>query len=318
VSITAAARLRRGLHRSRSAASEQAVAAGFVAAWRLVGRLPEPQARRLFERIADRVHRADGRGVQRLRGNLAKVRPELTGRELDELTHRAVRSYLRYWCESFRLPRWPVEDLVARTRTVAEERLRTPYTEGRGVIVALPHQANWDWAGAWACGTGMPLTTVAERLAPERLYDEFVAYRRSLGMEILPLTGGAPPLPRLAEHLRRGGFVCLLADRDLGRTAVPVTLCGHPASMPAGPAWLARETGAALVPMSLAYVGWDLELSFHPEVRVPAGEGGIASAMQEVADAFTAGLRTHPEDWHMMQRVFRDAPAAPGHGGTAA
>ena len=300
----AAARLRRGLQRSRSAASEQAVASGFVAAWRLVGRLPEPRARRLFEGVADRVHRADGRGVQQLRANLAVVRPELDPAGLEELTHSAVRSYLRYWCESFRLPRWPVEDLVARTRTVAEERLRTPYAEGRGVIVALPHQANWDWAGAWACGTGMPLVTVAERLRPERLYDEFVAYRSSLGMEILPLTGGRPPLPRLADHLRAGGFVCLLADRDLGRTAVPVTLCGRRATLPAGPAWLARETGAALVPMSLAYAGEDLELTFHREVQVQAGGSGIAAATQEVADAFTAGLRAAPEDWHMMQRVF--------------
>ena len=37
------------------------------------------------------------------------------------------------------------------------------------------------------------LTTVVERLKPESLYDKFVAYRESLGMEILPLTGGASP-----------------------------------------------------------------------------------------------------------------------------
>ena len=29
-----------------------------------------------------------------------------------ELSRDAMRSYLRYWCESFRLPSWPVEDLV--------------------------------------------------------------------------------------------------------------------------------------------------------------------------------------------------------------
>ena len=82
--------------------------------------------------------------------------------------------------------------------------------------------ANWDWAGAWACATGMPLATVAERLQPERLYDEFVAYRRTLGMEILPLTGGDAALPRLEEWVRGGGLVCLLADRDLSRTGVEV------------------------------------------------------------------------------------------------
>ena len=28
--------------------------------------------------------------------------------------------------------------------------------------------------------------------------------------------------------------------------------------------------------------------------------------MQGVADAFTGALREHPQDWHMMQRVFVD------------
>jgi phosphatidylinositol dimannoside acyltransferase len=297
-------RLHRGVRRTASATSEQAVATGYVAAWRLVQRLPEPSARRLFEAAADRVHRRDGAGVRRLRANLARIRPDITGSALDELTARALRSYFRYWSESFRLPSWPVDDLVARTRTVHEERLRTPYAEGRGVVVALPHQANWDWAGAWAGATGMPVTTVAERLRPERLYDEFVAFRRSLGMTILPLTGGEPPLAALAGRLREGGFVCLLADRDLTRNGVPVELCGHAARMPGGPALLARETGAPLVPATLGYVGDDLEITFHEPVPVGPGRSGLLTAMQGVADAFGLGLRAHPEDWHMMQRVF--------------
>ena len=76
---------------------------------------------------------------------------------------------------------------------------------------------------------------MAERLEPERLYDEFVAYRDTLGMEILPLTGGDATLPRLEQWVRGGGLVCLLADRDLSRTGVEVELCGAPARMPRGP-----------------------------------------------------------------------------------
>jgi KDO2-lipid IV(A) lauroyltransferase len=299
-------RLRKGIDRAASVSAEQAVATGFVTGWRVVRRLPEHRARSFFDRAGLRMYRRNGRGVQQLRHNLARVRPELDAVGLEELTERGVRSYLRYWCESFRLPSWPLPDLVARTRTVHEERLREPYAAGRGVVAPLPHQANWDWAGAWACGTGMPLTTVAERLRPERLYDEFVAYRGSLGMRILPLTGAEPPLPVLAEQLRQGGFVCLLADRDLGRNAVDVTLCGHAARMPPGPALLAQETGAALVPTTLHYDGDELVLTFHEEVTVGPGEAGVAAATQQVADTFTEGITAHPEDWHMMQRVFTE------------
>ena len=38
------------------------------------------------------------------------------------------------------------------------------------------------------------------------------------------------------RSLREGGFVCLLADRDLSRNAIDVVLCDEPARMPPGPA----------------------------------------------------------------------------------
>jgi len=296
--------LRHGLARAGGAAADQAVAGGYLAGWRLVRLLPEPAAQAAFRRIADEIHRRDGQGVRRLRANLRRARPEAGDAELDELTRDGLRSYLRYWCESFRLPSWPIQDVLRRSRTVDLHHLRDAMALGRGAVVPLPHMANWDWAGAWACQEVSPLWTVAERLRPERLYDEFVAYRRTLGMEILPLTGGEPSLPRLEGWLRRGGLVCLLADRDLSRSAVDVTLLGEPARMPRGPALLAQRTGAPLVPVTLHYSGPDMTLTFHPPVPVAEGEAGVAAAMQGVADVFSAAIRAHPQDWHMLQRVF--------------
>ncbi len=296
----------RGLTRAGSAAADQLTTAGYLSGWRLVRLLPERRALALFRLIGDELYRRQGRSVQRLRANLGRVRPDLSEPDLDALTREAVRSYLRYWCESFRLPAWPVDDVVRRTRTVDEHHLRDAYAAGGGAVVALPHMANWDWAGTWACATGMPLATVAERLKPERLYDEFVAYRNTLGMEILPLTGGDAALPRLEQWVRGGGLACLLADRDLSRTGIEVDLCGARARMPRGPAVLARRTGAPLLPATLHYDGPDLVITFHPPVPHADGDAGLVRMMQGVADAFTGGLRAHPQDWHMMQRVFVD------------
>jgi phosphatidylinositol dimannoside acyltransferase len=296
--------LLRGASRAAEAAADQATTFGYLSAWKVVRLLPERRARELFERVADGIYRRRGPGVLRLRGNLRRARPDLDDARLEDLTHAAVRSYLRYWCESFRLPAWPVDDVVRRTRTVDEHLLRDAYAKGRGVVVPLPHMANWDWAGAWACATGMPLWTVAERLRPERLYDEFVDYRTTLGMHILPLSGGGFALPRLEDWVRGGGLVCLLADRDLSRTGVEVELCGTPARMPRGPALLARRTGAPLVPVTLHYVGDELTLTLHEPVPHADGDEGLVRMMQGVADVFTGAIRAHPQDWHMMQKVF--------------
>jgi KDO2-lipid IV(A) lauroyltransferase len=300
--------------RAAGAATDNAVATSHLFAWRLARRLPEPAVRAVFARIAERTYRRDGPGVRCLRGNLARVRPDLDSEALDAVTRAGVHSYLRYWSETFRLPAWSRDDVVRRTRTVDEHLIREALARGHGVVAVLPHMANWDWAGAWACATGMPLVTVAERLRPERLFDEFVAYRASLGMRILPLTGSHQAFPELVAWVRSGGLVCLLADRDLARDGVEVTLCGAPARLPRGPAVLARRTGAPLVPVTLAYDGDCLEVTFHPEVPVAPGGQGTAVMMQQVADVFTVALRTNPQDWHMMQPVFLDEPAHPTTG----
>jgi len=275
------------------------VSAGFVAAWRAVRLLPEGASQGLFRTAADRIYARNGGGVRQLRENLAVAAPDA---DLDVLTRDAMRSYLRYWCEAFRLPSWPTDDLVRRTRTVGEEHLRAAYGS-TGAIVALPHTANWDWAGAWACATGMPVVAVAERLEPKRLYDEFVVFRRSIGMEILPL-GEAGVVAQLGSYLAQGRLVCLLSDRDLTSTGVEVELLGRRAMVPRGAAVLSQRTGAAIVPGTFSYAGKETELRFWPAVPVESGRAGATSMMQTVADAFGAGIREHPQDWHMMQKVF--------------
>jgi len=276
----------------------------FAVAWGLVRRLPESVVTWVFRRIADFAVRRDGRGVRRLRSNLAVVRPDATPAELDALTRAGMRSYLRYWQEAFRLPEWSDERIVGRVRTVNEKLLRDAHDGGRGVICALPHLANYDHAGAWAGRTGMPVSTVAERLRPESLFDRFVAYRKKLGMEVLPLTGSDERVfGVLADRLRAGSFVCLVADRDLSESGVPVKFFGRQSRMPAGPAALSLRTGAPLIPATLHYEGPELVITFHDTIE-PAG--GAAAMTQRCADAFAAGIAAHPQDWHMLQRIFLD------------
>jgi KDO2-lipid IV(A) lauroyltransferase len=275
--------------------------------WALTKRVPEPVAQAAFARVADQIWRRRGRAVLRLQANLRRARPEATDADIDVLSRAGMRSYLRYWCEAFRLPVCSPEQVIGRIVVHEEHILRDAYARGRGVVVALPHLANWDLAGAWACHTGMPLTTVAERLEPERLFQRFVAYRERLGMEVLPLTGGAqPPIRTLFDRARAGRLICLVADRDLSAGGVEVELLDSPARLPAGPAMIARTTGAALVPATLAYDGPRMHITLHEPVVPRPGAHGARAMTQDVADAFTRGIRAHPEDWHMLQRVFVD------------
>lgn len=280
----------------------------YALGWSTVKKLPEPVAVRLGRTIADIAWKRRGKGVQRLESNYARVLPDATPERLAELSRAGMRSYLRYWMESFRLPAWSEE----RVRTGFEVKdvhyLTDGLASGKGVILALPHMGNWDLAGAWVTTKlETPFTTVAERLKPESLYDRFVAYREGLGMEVLPHSGGTA-FGTLARRLRDGGLICLVAERDLSASGVEVEFFGETTRMPAGPALLAQQTGAVLLPVTLWYDDSPvMQGRVHRPVEVP--ETGTraekTSVMtQALADAFATGITEHPEDWHMLQRLW--------------
>ncbi|GAU66100.1 putative acyltransferase [Streptomyces sp. NBRC 110611] len=280
----------------------------YALGWSTVKKLPEGAATALGRSLADTAWKRRGTGVRQLEANLARVVPDASPRRLAALSRAGMRSYMRYWMESFRLPAWSQERI--RTAFAPEDvhHLTDGLKSDRGLILALPHMGNYDLAGVWVTtALNTPFTTVAQRLKPESLYDRFVAYREGLGMEVLPHTGGAA-FGTLARRLRAGGLVCLVADRDLSSSGIPVKFFGEETKMPAGPAMLAVQTGAMLLPVTLWYDDTPVMRGrVYPEIEVP--ETGTraekaARMTQELADAFASGIADHPQDWHMLQRLW--------------
>jgi phosphatidylinositol dimannoside acyltransferase len=292
--------------------SERLTGVGYQLGWKMIRRVPEPWAREAFNAAAELAWRRQGKGVLRLEANLRRVLgPEADGAELRALSNAVVKSYARYWLEAFRMPVIPVERLVAgmHINPEGEEAMLAHLKAGRGVIFTLPHMGNFEQAGAWAVAVGAgKLTTVAERLKPESVYQAFLKFRESFGFEVLPLTGNTSPFGILAQRLRAGGLVCLVSDRDLTDSGVEVEFFGEKARMAAGPAVLAARTGAALMPVATWFTD-DSEWGAHIYPEIPVPETGdrkekAASMTQQVASIFEQAIREHPEDWHMLQRVF--------------
>jgi phosphatidylinositol dimannoside acyltransferase len=281
---------------------------GYAAGWRLVRALPEPVGRAAFRVAADTAYRRRGPGVQRLERNLRRVvGPDV---ELDGLLRAGLRSYARYWLEAFRLPVLSREQRLRRFRLGGEETLAEAVAAGTGAVVALPHAGNWDVAGAWVAAKGWPITTVAERLRPEGLYERFLAFREGLGIRIIPLNGGQrPPLELLEEALKEGHVVPLLADRDLSARGIEVEFFGGRTRMPAGPAILALRTGAPLFVADMWYERDAACARLHGPLPLPT-EGGldqrVRTLTQQIADRLAAGIAANPADWHMLQKLWLD------------
>ncbi|BCJ55659.1 lipid A biosynthesis lauroyl acyltransferase [Actinoplanes sp. NBRC 14428] len=285
---------------------------GYAAGWRLVRVLPLRAARAIFDAGADRAARGNGPGTQRLRRNLRQVvGPAMSDADLEDLVRAGLRSYARYWMEAFRLPSQSREQFLTDFHLEQADELHAVMAEGKGMILALPHVANWDAAAAWLVSSGHRMITVAERLKPEGLFERFVAYREKLGMEVVPLTGGPPPLDVLAEKATQGYAVALLADRDLSARGVEVEFFGGRTRMPAGPALLALRTGAPLYAADLFFT--DERTAGRIRRIELATEGALDARVREttqrMARAFEIGIAEHPQDWHMLQKMWLNQSA---------
>jgi KDO2-lipid IV(A) lauroyltransferase len=278
----------------------------YFAGWRLVRWLPERTAYRLAYAVADFATKRNGKKVLRLRSNLRRTKPDITPLDLDLLVFNAMRSYMRYWCDTFRFPDWSPQRVRESVTVTNEHLLIDAIAAKTGVIVSLPHAGNWDHAGAYFCAKGIHLVTVVEHLKPEKLFLKFLGYRQAMGMEVLPLDGRV--LGTLAQRLRQGALVALIADRDLSRSGINVDFFGGPSRMPAGPALLALKTGAPLITAFVSYTEAGIHIDFN-EVILPAtgsDEAKVSQTVQSMATQFEHGISKHPEDWHMLQRIWTD------------
>jgi lauroyl/myristoyl acyltransferase len=287
-------------HVVRRLVTRKATDWAYAAGWMAVRAMPEFAARTAFDTGARYAARHGG--PDQLRKNLARVIGVRPANVPDALMRASLASYGRYWREAFRLPTVNHRVLARQLHESLQgfENLDGALAAGRGAVVALPHSGNWDMAGVWGVQRYGTFTTVAERLQPESLYKRFIDYRESLGFEVLPLSGGErPAFEVLCERLQDGRLVCLMADRDLTRTGIAVDFFGEATRMPSGPAKLAIQTGAALLPAYCWYErdGWPI--SIHRPLDCSSGDVGAIT--QALADQFANDIAAHPADWHMLQ-----------------
>ena len=279
----------------------------YLFAWKLIAVLPEKSAYKLADYVSDRIYKKNGKGIKRLRSNYGRVMPEYSSQKLEELTKLGMRSYLRYWFDTFRLSKWSKNRIISTTQVIRENLLRDPIQSKQGCIVALPHAGNWDHAAAYFCSTGITLTAVVEKLKPEAIFKKFLAYRESIGIEAI--SHKEKTIPILTERLQSGKLIALVADRDMSRNGIEVNFFGKTSKMPSGPAILAIKTGAPLITAYVRYTSGGIEIIFDETLK-PTNSGSeeeqIKIITQSMADNFAKRIKENPVDWHMLQRIWVD------------
>lgn len=288
-------------------------------AWKHAHKIPSPIFRGALNVAGDITWALHKGGVKQLERNLRRVRPDLDQKGLRALSRAGMRSYMRYFGEAFVLTHATKEQIDHRVRVTGDGPVREAIAQGKSPILALSHQGNWDLAGVWASRHLNPVLTVAERLKPEEVFQDFLKFRQALGMTILAAGDQGVFKELLRAAGKEGRLVCLLADRDLSASGIEVEFFGKRARVAAGPAALAVGSDAPLVPTGIYYERltgtqrkkagspWGIVLSFSTPIEIDRSltkKEQTIQATQAWVDAVAQEIARHPQDWHMLQKVF--------------
>lgn len=298
---------------NKSRGRDHAVVFAYRLCYALVSRLPAKVAYLIGGGVGVIAANLMPKKRRMLERHLRRVNPQVGSKELRATSNKAIVSYVRYYIESFRLPRLSPATVAAGFDKEGFDHIQSALDKGKGVILALPHLGGWEWAGRWLTDQGHKMTVVVEPLKPPELFEWFTGLRSALGMNVVPL--GPTVAAEISAALKRNEVVCLLCDRDIQRTGIEVTMFGEETTLPGGPALLSIRSGAALIPAAVYFDGkidghWAI---VRPPLQIERGESlrdDTTRLTQLLAQELEILIRRAPEQWHLLQPNW---PSDPGY-----
>jgi KDO2-lipid IV(A) lauroyltransferase len=180
--------------------------------------------------------------------------------------------------------------------------LEQAMARGRGVIVVTAHTGGWETAGPLLKkALGVDMLIAMEREPDDEARNIQDRTRQRSGVRVAHV--GTEPLAVLPlfTHLRRGGVLGVQIDRaPSAMRSIPVRLFDREARVPSGPFWLARATGAPIVPVFARRSGhfrYEIQISRPRELARDAAEATLHQIAQEVTAEMEHFIRLHPTHW---------------------
>lgn len=216
---------------------------------------------------------------------------------LSGFARKTFQHFGKYLVDFFRFARLTESELRRFVNLENAEALREASARGKGVLVVTAHLGNWEVGGAVIAALGYPLNAVALPQPSKRLDRLFNEQRASRGIRVLPLGHAAFSIVRC---LKRGEIVALLGDRNFNHQTERYEFFGAPALLPRGPAWLAAQTGAPLVPSFLLRQEDDtFLLRCHPPIY-PEEAGSEAAIRAAWLAALEKEIAAAPWQWFIF------------------
>ncbi|MGE0539462.1 MAG: lysophospholipid acyltransferase family protein [Dehalococcoidia bacterium] len=241
--------------------------------------------------------------------------PVASPRRVSAAVRGCFRAAAYYYADLARTPLMkPCHFLEHNVRDHGFEHIVQAYASGKGVIIATIHYGNPEYVAQSMSARGYHFLALTETLEPPPLNELFHSLRGSQGQTFVDV--GWQGMKAALRHLKSGGAVCIVCDRDIQHAGELVRFFGETARIPTGAIDLARHTGAALIPAVTRRVGIDrFQLFVEPPlqlVRTGRPEQDRRANTERLIQRFEPYLRRDPSQWFVLeQRIWGDAGVTP-------
>ena len=189
------------------------------------------------------------------------------------------------------------------------EVLDSAFRKGKGIIIITAHIGNWELMAAGLRLNDYPGVTVGRKIYFDK-YDQYLNYLRKTHDVNVIYRDESPR--RILKVLKENRIVGIVADQDVDSVeGVFVNFFGQPAYTPAGPAALARATGASLIPVFIIRKEDKHELVVENPIELTETEDKQADLImntQKWSDVVESYIRKYPDQWVWMHRRWKTKP----------
>jgi len=245
--------------------------------------------------------------------NLATAFPQRPEAERRAIARRAFGHFGRLMMELLKFATLTKEQMIARVVIEGEERARSAYAQGHGVIFFTGHFGFWELQALVHAARVEPVGVLGRALDNPQLNTLLEQIRQRTGNTVVYRRATIRRVLRLLQDRR--GVAILIDQHIMSGDAIYVDFFQRPAATTSAIAALALRTGAPVLPVfALPAGGGRYRMIYEHPVAPPSAEAVEAdrdAAMREFTqrctDVLEMYVRRHPDLWLWMHRRWRDA-----------
>jgi KDO2-lipid IV(A) lauroyltransferase len=241
--------------------------------------------------------------------NLATAFPQRSPSERTAIARRAFAHFGRLLMELLKFATLTPDRMLARVQIDGEERARSAYAQGKGVIFVTGHFGFWELQALVHAVRVEPVGVVGRALDNPGLNRLLEEIRQRTGNTVIYRKG---TLRRILRMLQEGHGVAVLIDQHImTRDAIYVDFFERPAATTSAIAALALRNGAPVVPVfALPAGGGRYRMIYDHPIDPPRADAddAVREFTQRCTDVLEMYVRRDPHLWLWMHRRWRDTP----------